>query len=403
MTMGIPPTSRRFARCGRWRVVLSTLSSAIFGLLAACRPATPAALGTTRTDSAGVEIVVSSGVDVSLDFPDPAGQSLLGQDGTPYIFGMSTPQWVRTTAAGDVLVLDTDLRAVVRFDSAGRQSGTIGGRGEGPGEFRRPLSLMLNADTISVYDPLKRAILRWTGNGETLIAQQTLDTTVAVGTPYARRGGSVLFEIDVEIDGQRHGALSWSTDSTPLLSFPFPPTTMISLGCRDRPIERAQLFSPRFHVATDGSSVVAAGTAEYQIWIISDSGIVRSIRRDVPTRAPTRAEVRIQAGRGYSSTINGRKCSLSAAELIERSGVAAVFPAVHGLAITADGHTWVMRSFQRESRGTVDEFDSTGVYLRTWRDAPLPLGMMPDGRVIVPRDDQDSGGTLLQVVRLPER
>ncbi|MBP6571144.1 MAG: hypothetical protein KA226_06960 [Gemmatimonadales bacterium] len=56
------------------------------------------------------------------------------------------------TGAGGVVIGQRQDDAVRLFDSTGASRGTLGRRGEGPGEFRQILSGGLNRDTVWVYD-----------------------------------------------------------------------------------------------------------------------------------------------------------------------------------------------------------------------------------------------------------
>ena len=56
------------------------------------------------------------------------------------------------TEAGGVMVGQGQDAAIRMFDATGAPSGTLGRRGEGPGEFRQLLSGGLNRDTVWVYD-----------------------------------------------------------------------------------------------------------------------------------------------------------------------------------------------------------------------------------------------------------
>lgn len=368
-----------------------------------CIDATPLTRAVVRTDSAGIEIVRSEGPDRSYDFPPRSESYLQDTDGTPYIFSGTTPQWVRTSRAAETFVIVTDKRAVARFDSLGRFSRLIGKHGRGPGEFLAPLMMMLYEDTIAVSDGFKRSLLRWSHFGDSLIAQITWPEDARVGRVYAVRGGDALSSSEGERAGAPVGTLGWSSDSAPLITFPSPEVVLVTVPCRPGPLERAAYFAPRFHVATAGSFTVTAGTARYEVWLLDEDGIARSIRRSYEERPPRASEVKLAAGSGFRTTMaNGARCSVSARELIDSVGVAEVYPAIHGLSVTRDGSIWVSRTFTRNEIGDVDQFAPDGSYLRTWRNAPLPLASLPDGRLIVPREDEYSGGTLLELVRLPD-
>ncbi|MDJ0837693.1 MAG: 6-bladed beta-propeller [Acidobacteriota bacterium] len=51
-----------------------------------------------------------------------------------------------------VFLLDTADRIVLRFDKNGKRTGDIGGPGQGPGEYTRPLRIQWFQDSLLVYD-----------------------------------------------------------------------------------------------------------------------------------------------------------------------------------------------------------------------------------------------------------
>jgi hypothetical protein len=64
-------------------------------------------------------------------------------DGPPeLVFGDVTSVAVRRN--GNILVLDAQARAVREFDSTGRYLRTLGRRGQGPGEFERPMAVRVD-------------------------------------------------------------------------------------------------------------------------------------------------------------------------------------------------------------------------------------------------------------------
>lgn len=352
----------------------------------------------TRADSAGIEIVVSSGPDSIVRFPIDEVTYLLDPGGVRAVFSNSTPQWVRASARGDIFVLDLDSRAIKRFGANGGYVGSVGQRGGGPGELMAPVTLLLSGDTLAVVDAGKRAVVRWASMGDSVLPQLTFPENRRVGTGYILRGDAILSSTDALVDATAYGAIQWSDMDSPTLRFELPEVTRIPCGAR--PLERPPLLAFRFHVAASQTSFVAAGTARYEVWR-GDTVLRQSIRREYVPRPPTRQEISLAAGRGFRRTMaNGGGCSLSASELQAAVGVVTQMPAIHGLRITEDGRVWVRRSFSRSLRGDVDEFDASGAYIRTWRSGALPVASLADGRVIVALDDADSGGISLGIVRL---
>lgn len=67
-----------------------------------------------------------------------------------------------------VVVLDPQLSRIHVFTAAGDRQGSIGRRGEGPGEISRPMGLGVHGDTIMVHDGTRPAIQLFSRVGEYL-------------------------------------------------------------------------------------------------------------------------------------------------------------------------------------------------------------------------------------------
>jgi hypothetical protein len=131
-----------------------------------------------RQDSAGVEIVTVS-IDrgsapeyAVLDtIPELRLGSLAGSTGD--VFGRIED--VLALRGGGLAVLD-GLAAEVRFfDAEGGLEGSVGGKGDGPGEFQSPVTLVeLPGNVIAVFDPIPRRVTRF-GPDRGLSSMTTLD------------------------------------------------------------------------------------------------------------------------------------------------------------------------------------------------------------------------------------
>jgi hypothetical protein len=145
-------------------LVFTTTGSSL--LLACERQATNA--GIVVRDSAGIAIVESrapqweSGKEWSVT-PDPVLRvgSVEGQE--PYLLFRVTDGVVFSD--GRIAVLNTGTQEVRLYSEAGEHLGTIGGQGEGPGEFRSPrLMFRLSEDSLAVVDFDRISILDPSGD-----------------------------------------------------------------------------------------------------------------------------------------------------------------------------------------------------------------------------------------------
>ena len=123
----------------------------------------------TRTDSAGVEIVFS-------EVPLAGAPVYAVMDSTPSlrlgsVDGSAEEQFgsIRGMASqsdGGIAVLDQQAAQVRRFGPDGAYLGSLGSRGEGPGELMRPDGVArLHGDTLAVYDWQTRRVTRYPMEG----------------------------------------------------------------------------------------------------------------------------------------------------------------------------------------------------------------------------------------------
>ena len=147
----------RINRCPTAHAATPIAIAAAATFLAACGDDAPADRSSTMvTDSAGVEIVTSDpwSAEAPCTLGDEPALSIGTADGdAPHMFFQ-----VRHAARlsdGSVAVVDGSSREVRVFDETGAHLVSMGGRGEGPGEFRGPWLLwVLPGDTLWVGDYL---------------------------------------------------------------------------------------------------------------------------------------------------------------------------------------------------------------------------------------------------------
>lgn len=123
----------------------------------------------SRSDSAGVEMVLLSGNAESVPVFAIAGATAELRLGAPT--AQPTEQFgavrdVVPLSDGGIAVLDEQGAEVRLFGPDGQYRGTLGSKGDGPGEFRSPIALVsLPGDTIAVFDPVPRRITRFGPDG----------------------------------------------------------------------------------------------------------------------------------------------------------------------------------------------------------------------------------------------
>ncbi len=353
----------------------------------------------TRADSAGIEVIhhpLQADRVRELSVSDSA---LLDESGAPYIFN-SVPVWsARVDQRGMTYVADPQAATVLSFSADGKFVARIGRRGNGPGELRTPLSVMTSGDTISVYDPMRLATLRWTEQGRRFLSEISVAASDQ-GAMALRVDASGVVALRRTVVGDSTRVEVGTLDALPLVGFTAPTGPVLRLPCIPIPQRRGRLLAPQVHVHSAERRIVANG-GDYVVYVIRDDAIERIVRRDVPVRAADRQAIALAAGRGIRARMGASECSLSPEELAGAVGVATTVPAVHGVALLSDGSLWVKRTLPAETPGLLDYFAPSGEYIMSVQANHLPIGILPDARILLPVDDEESGGVIVVFARIP--
>lgn len=170
------------------------------GLVSACGDQPLEAPTASRTDSAGVEIVVNAiAPENAQPFArlDSVPEFAVGSLNGPEAEQFGSIGGVLPLSSGEVAVLDGQASEIRVFDRAGTFLRTIGQKGDGPGEFQQPNALALFGDTVAVYDVRHRRITRLGLDGS-LLGTIPLDAAgfffVAL---FTRDGGLVAQSFDL--------------------------------------------------------------------------------------------------------------------------------------------------------------------------------------------------------------
>ena len=220
-----------------------------------------------------------------------------------YLFGSI---WsIAVDDARNVYVFDEQAQHVRVFDSAGAYVETLGGRGEGPGEFRRAEAIAVLPDgrlvvrdpgnqRIEVFGPGAGQTNQWGYNAGNTYSMSPLYTD-ALGRTFlvARdlsREGFVMHVIVLGPDGTH-------VDTIPQPSSPYEPPTLMAefVTTSGSAVARAGVpFSPEFLWTVHPSGHFLTGlSSEYGIDLPRDDGVLRIERITDP--APAHDEER--AGR----------------------------------------------------------------------------------------------------------
>ncbi len=368
------------------------------GLLAACDRTPPSQPGVTRTDSAGVRLITSGARDTALGWRFEEVDVLRDSTGAPYLFTALTRFQLLADRAGRTYVLTRDP-AILRFGRDGRQERSLGRRGGGPGEMQFPIALGSKGDTLWVMDVGKRALVRFHPDLSPA-PDQRLDGALARADMLAFRTGGVWFRrIDYADSAMTIGVFA-DTAGPPLRVVTAPLGRPVDLGCVGLS-SSMPLFAPQAMMHAAGARLLVNAQPGYELWLYEGPRPIASIRRPLPPRAPTEADVRLQYPQGMSIGLGGGRppCVVPVERLMAAQGTAPVMPFVFDVTLLPDGTMWALRT-PYAAPPVVDVFGSDGAYVGTMTGRGLPLALQPNGELLFARTDEESGGILVSRVRL---
>ncbi len=427
---GQPPRGIRAALHPRWIAAFCVASSP--GLLAACGdnaepPPNPAQV----TDSAGIAIVTSAPANAvyATVAPEPVLSIGVLEGPDELMFGQVAS--VALDGAGNVVVADLQSNEIRVFGPEGAHLRTLGGAGEGPGEFERLNGAWpIPGGTIVAVDNRVGRITRFGPDGE-LLGAEAFQGTGLVGPiglagsnavlsrvrslPSPRgavtaSGGLDLSAMTAALEGGtefllRHGLDGVLIDTVATLSAAVTQMTASGSG-EDLSIQLMRVpFSPNPYAAssTAGRIAVTAGDS-YEILLYGPDGALERIVR-LAEEPPLRTEAHLEAwvrasvtgGHWDDAELRATMRSYEEMPMPDR------LPAWDGLLIADNGEIWARRYSIRGADTIVrDVFSAEGGHLGTVT-TPANLGryleQVVDGRLVVIATD-DLGVERVQIHEL---
>lgn len=342
------------ARRGRIRSVVAAIPGAVIAV-AACGQDTPSrADATLAVDSAGIEIVTSDPLTAGAgcilgDEPILSIGELDGED--PYLFHQIRD--ATRLSDGSVAVVDGSSREVRVFSGTGEHHLSMGGAGEGPGEFRGPWLLwVLPGDTLWAgdYMPWRFNIFSRTGEFSHAVQPDPYQLHAFV------RGGVLANGTSINVT---QAMTPPGAEETTLLVLAHGPDgalidTVASLpGSRFEPLSDLPGFflMPVFHpgslVAARGSAIAMTNARNPEVHILDAEFRLRLIVRWLdPYRDVT--DRHVQAFReDYVAERGGRDnpgwSAADEASIGDSRAVAELFPTASDLMFGRAGRLWVKR------------------------------------------------------------
>ena len=319
----------------------------------ACEGTGPEA-GTISTDSAGILIVTSDPLASSAVCPASAEPTLtIGALEGPEPEMLHRVSGVTRLSDGSIAIADDGSSEVRLFDSAGAHRGTMGGRGDGPGEFHNPRGIWaLPGDTLWVGDyrpwrfnvfsadgrwvravPLNPPYLNPSRQGGVLSAGISVNTRSLAGAMDER------FDVWDTLLVELHGADGAWMDV--LSKLPNARWGSVSEGADNYSL--SPLFEGRPTVDARGGTIAIANR-EPEVRLFDAGFRLRHILRwTEPGRRVTGADVSAyRDGVRKARREAGRELSeFDVANLSEERPVSELFPAVSRVLVGVGGRIWV--------------------------------------------------------------
>lgn len=380
------------------RLVVALGAACIAG--AACGGSSSAA-DTVRSDSAGVAILTSPGEDRILDWRFERVGVLRDSVGEPWYFTRLNARTVAVRDDGEIFVLDGVSPPVEQFSRDGRHRASLGRRGGGPGEFQFPVALEVHQDTLYVHDVMKAGFVRFGPDGKPLGDRRIEESIGSVNEMRYHRGGAWMTASIPDSVNSVMGFYADSARRTPLHRVSTPRGRALQFSCVGMS-GSTPMFSPRLMWSSAGERAVVHAQPGYELWVYRGASLEMSVRRKIPSRAPTTDDARLLYPDGWRVSFGGAgpDCVVPVEEVVAQQGLSDVMPVVQDVLVLGDGRIVVRRTLTGAPEQLLDVFAADGVYLGTLRGRQMPVAMLQGGEWLVPEEDEDSGGRVLTIYRV---
>lgn len=372
------------------RVALGRIGVPILLLATACGGETGPGSGTAIVDSAGVAIATAPAADMPLGWTFTEVFRLGGADEGPGSFTTARPGSTGVDDAGNFYALDNQQYRVEVFGPTGEHLRFLGRQGGGPGELEFPISLFVGpTGIVHVLDISKRALVRWDADGEIMDPVSIQGLSPGAIKAY---GDTLLFDQQTRTPEERNARLLQvvASDTVELTSHGGPAGGMVQFSCVAYPA--APVFTPSLAWTSNGRLTAATKQTPYQVDVYRGPTLVRSIRRPIPPKATTEADVARLHPEGVTVQFGGGGgCTIPVSEMVEKQGTAPVVPQVRALVLDPQGRLWVERYTFDDEPDQVDLFSAEGEYLGTMTGRGLPLGFPRADLVLFAEENPDTG------------
>ena len=349
-----------------------------------------------RTDSAGIEIVRSTGSDLPLRWGIEPAVSIASDDDDGAGAFDPNESLIRSDGQGRLYVLDFAGTRVIVFGPDGRFLHALGRKGSGPGEFTFPLSYTVSEDgTTAVFDLGKRRLVRFAADGS-LLEEEQLGQRFFGGQMHST-ANELLYDYRGQEGGRSMAGIYRSSASGGgvLVQSPEPPMKPFNLleQCGMSISGMTALLAPSYRWTAQGARILVARDAAYDLMVFENGREVRRIRRDLEPRVATEELAKQEVGDGMRMRVEGGVRVCPPDLVVKERGFAPVIPATGRMAIAPNGELWVRRGGVKGEQLPIDIFAADGAYLGTLgSETPFPAAFISDTRfAAVSKDENDLG------------
>lgn len=349
-------------------------------LCAGCGDGGSGELAVERRAIDGREQVLNRGPDRPLTWSADSLFTVGGADAGPESFFRIEEGWAAGDEDGNLFVLDRAGFRVVGFDSTGTHFLTVGVEGEGPGELRLPMTVLVEGDgQVSVVDQGKQTLEQWEQTGE-FAGSQRMSIPGQVWMVKSTPQGWLHHRAEFGQDRVRYTLVLQADEEIELAVTDAAEARRIRFEECGLTIAMPPMFTPELVWDAAGPRAAVSVQPEYRVDIWDGSSPSMQVVREVePRRAGESDGIREL---GDEVTIGTPDCRISSAEVVAQRGTAELVPAVRRVRVDPAGGLWVERYEPGVRPGPIDVFDSSGRYQGTLpEDFPWPAVFLSEERI----------------------
>lgn len=274
-------------------------------------------------------------------------------------------------ANGDVYLLDSQLNEVKVYSKDGEFLRSMGREGEGPGEFRGPVSMYFAGDKVAVLQAMSGKIVLLTRDGQPagdgLLPRPEDGGFQILRGGEARGGNTVLFMVRAQFDPaaskwSRTGFLASVDETGKQLCEYVSKDNVINMSAPEMSDVAWDTFERRWEVGRDGKVYTCNSYDNYEIHVYNKAGGVEKVIKRAYRHLPRPAREK-----KFMETVMGFFAQQMPGCKITIADVSKDIETIH---VRDDGSIWVLtsagtRDLPRGTLGVFDVFNPEGHFVKT--------------------------------------